>query len=92
MRNYQLRLSEQEIIQSMSRKGNCLDNSIMENFFGLMKKEMFFGHQFEFKTLNQLKCAIIDYINYYNNDRISYKLKELSPIKFRHQPIRSPII
>ena len=80
------------IIQSISRKGNCLDNSPTENLFGVMKREMFYGHEFEFKTLNQLKCAIIDYINYYNNDRISWKLKGLSPINFGQQSIRSPII
>ena len=80
------------IIQSMSRKGNCLDNAPTENLFRVMKREMFYRHEFEFKTLNQLKCAIIDYINYYNNDRIYCKLKGLSPINFRHQSIQSPII
>ena len=80
------------IIQSMSRKGNCLDNAPTENLFGVMKREMFYSHKFEFKTLNKLKCAIIDYINCYNNDRISCKLKGLSQINFRHQSIQSPII
>ena len=89
---YRETLKAHGIIQSMSRKGNCLDNSPTENLFGVMKREMFYGHEFEFKTLNQLKCAIIDYINYYNNERISCKLKGLSPINFRHQSIQSPII
>ena len=44
-------LKREGIIQSMSRKGNCLDNSVMENFFGIMKKEMFYGHEYEFKSL-----------------------------------------
>jgi len=92
MYEYKETLKAHGIIQSMSRKGNCLDNSPTENFFGILKREMFYGHEFEFKTLNQLKEAIIDYINYYNNDRISCKLKGLSPIKFRHQSIQSPII
>ena len=92
MYEYKETLKAHGITQSMSRKGNCLDNSPTENFFGIMKREMFYGHEFEFKTLNQLKEAIIDYINYYNNDRISCKLKGLSPIKFRHQSIQSPII
>lgn len=92
MYEYRETLKAHGIIQSMSRKGNCLDNSPTENLFGVMKREMFYGHEFEFKTLNQLKCAIIDYINYYNNDRISCKLKGLSPNNFRHQSIQSPII
>ena len=60
---------------------------LTKNFFGVMKREMFYGHEFEFKTLNQLKQAIIDYINYYNNDRISCKLKGLSPINDRISPL-----
>jgi len=92
MYEYKETLKAHGITQSMSRKGNCLDNSPTENFFGIMKREMFYGHEFEFKTLNQLKEAIIDYIDYYNNDRISCKLKGLSPIMFRHQSIQSPII
>lgn len=50
----------------MSRKGNCLDNSLMENFFGVMKNEMFYGHENEFETLDELEESIINYINYYN--------------------------
>lgn len=92
MYEYREALKAHGIIQSMSRKGNCLDNSPMENFFGVMKREMFYGHEWEFETLTQLKEAIIDYINYYNNERISCKLKGLSPINFRHQSIQSPII
>ena len=64
MYEYREELKAHGIIQSMSRKGNYLDNSQTENFFGVMKREMFYGHEFEFKTLNQLKQAIIDYINY----------------------------
>lgn len=92
MYEYREALKTHGIIQSMSRKGNCLDNSPMENFFGVMKREMFYGHEWEFKTLSQLKEAIMDYINYYNYERISCKLKGLSPINFRHQSIQSPII
>ena len=85
MRNYQNRLSELEIIQSMSRKGNCLDNSIMENFFGLMKNEMFYGHEYEFKSLEELEKAMVKYIEYYNNERIMEKTKGLSPLTYRQQ-------
>ena len=69
--------------QSMSRKGNSLDNSVMENFFGRMKTEMFYGYRFE--SLDELKQEIHDYIFYYNNKRIKSKLKGLSPIEFRTQ-------
>ena len=65
----------------MSRKGNCLDNSVMENFFGLLKSEMFYRHNFS--SSNELIYAIKEYIDYYNNDRIRVKLKGLSPVNYR---------
>ena len=68
----------------MSRKGNCLDNSPTENFFGRMKEEMFYGKEHLYTTMNELKAAIIDYINYYNNERIVVRL-HMSPIQFRIQ-------
>ena len=43
MKAYSHRLKEERIFQSMSRKGNCLDNSVMENFFGLLKQEIYYG-------------------------------------------------
>ena len=70
----------------MSRKGNCLDNSPMENFFGIMKNEMFYGHEYEFKTLDELEKAMSEYINYYNSKRITEKTKGLSPLSYRQQP------
>jgi len=78
-------LKDKNIIQSMSRKGNCLDNSPMENFFGKLKNEMFYGNEYKFKTLNQLELAIKEYIHYYNNERITVKLKGLTPVQFRNQ-------
>lgn len=83
MKQYQHRLKEKGIIQSMSRKGNCLDNSVMENFFGLLKSEMFYRHKFG--SSEELMTAIRAYIDYYNNDRIKAKLNGLSPVKFRTQ-------
>ena len=77
------RLKEKGIIQSMSRKGNCIDNCIMETFFGTIKKEMFYGHEQDFKTFDQLKKAIAEYIDYYNNRRIKSKTKWMPPVKFR---------
>ena len=87
MEDYQDRLKEKGIIQSMSRKGNCLDNSPMENFFGIMKNEMFYGHEYEFGSIENLKKAIIEYIDYYNNERIVTRLKGLSPIQYRQQSL-----
>jgi putative transposase len=75
------RLKEHKIFQSMSRKGNCLDNSPMENFFGLMKQEMYYGEAL--CTFEELKKRIEDYIHYYNNKRIKQKLAGMSPIQYR---------
>ena len=80
-------LKDKGIIQSMSRKGNCLDNCPIENFFGKLKNEMFYGHEYEFKTLDQLKKAIEEYIDYYNNKRIKTKLKGLTPCQARDQAL-----
>ncbi|AVM41813.1 hypothetical protein C5Q98_04810 [Fastidiosipila sanguinis] len=77
------RLETRGIKQSMSRKGNCLDNSPMENFFGIMKQEMFYGE--DFKNLEQLIEVIIEYIKWYNEDRIKVKLNGLSPVEYRLQ-------
>jgi len=87
MYQYHNALKEKGIIQSMSRKGNCLDNSPMENFFGKMKNEMFYGHEYEFKTLEQLEKAMREYIDYYNNERIQVKLKGLTPCQARSQSL-----
>ncbi len=80
---YQARLREKGVIQSMSRKGNCVDNCIMESFFGTLKNEMFYGHESEFKTFDDLHKAIEKYIDYYNNERIKSKTKWIPPSKFR---------
>ena len=89
MTQYHKALRERGITQSMSRKGNCLDNSPMENFFGKMKNEMFYGHEFEFETLEQLQKAMEEYIDYYNNERIQVKLKGLTPCQARNQSLYS---
>ena len=85
MKPYQKRLKDKGIIQSMSRKGNCLDNSVMENFFGLLKSEMYYHH--EFNSTDELMVAIKEYIDYYNNKRIKEKLKGLSPVQYRTKSI-----
>ena len=71
---YQKSLREHGIIQSMSRKGNCLDNSKTENLFSKMKKEMFYGHEKEFRSFAELRGAIEEYISWYNNERIVDRL------------------
>lgn len=73
MKAYQKLLKRHGIIQSMSRKGNCLDNSPTENFFGRLKTEIFYDREQEYESLDQLKEAIENYIEYYNNERIIVK-------------------
>ena len=68
---YQRLLAEHNITQSMSRKGNCMDNGAMENFFGRLKVEMFYGEHFQ--SVDDFIQALHDYIHYYNNERISLK-------------------
>jgi transposase InsO family protein len=78
---YQRLLKEHNIIQSMSRKGNCMDNGAMENFFGRLKVEMFYGEKF--RTVDEFVHCLEEYISYYNNERISLKLKGMSPVQYR---------
>lgn len=83
MRSYQKMLKDKGIRQSMSRKGNCYDNSVMENFFGILKSE--FYHNRRFSSVQQFSKELSEYIDYYNNRRIKVKLKGLSPVQFRTQ-------
>lgn len=83
MRQYCHTLKEKGITQSMSRKGNCYDNSVMENFFGIMKSELLYLKEFE--SVKHFKVELEKYIDYYNNKRIKAKLKGLSPIQYRTQ-------
>ncbi|WP_144435024.1 IS3 family transposase [Actinobacillus pleuropneumoniae] len=85
MADYQEMLRKHHIKQSMSRKGNCLDNGAMESFFGRLKTECYFGKRFE--TFEQLEKVIHEYIHYYNNERIQVKLKGLSPVQYRTQSL-----
>ena len=81
MKPYQNWLKERGIKQSFSRKGNCMDNSPMENFFGIMKNEMYYGYTYNSKE--ELLTAMKEYIEYYNNERINIKRKGLSPLAYR---------
>lgn len=80
-KNWVKTLKDHHVFQSMSRKGNCLDNSPMENFFGLLKQEMYYGEAL--RTYEELKRDIESYINYYNNKRIKQKLAGMSPVQYR---------
>ena len=77
------KLKEHGIIQSMSRKGNCYDNCIMETFFGRMKNEMYYGYEKSYNSFEDFAEAVRDYINYYNNERIQEKTKWMPPVKYR---------
>lgn len=81
--NYRRMLADRSVTQSMSRKGNCLDNAAMESFFGTLKAEFF--HLNRFENVEQLQAGIRQYIRYYNHDRIKLKLKGLSPVQYRAQ-------
>ena len=81
MKAYSHRLKEERIFQSMSRKGNCHDNSIMENFFGILKQEIYYG--VVYYSYEELRSAIEQYIKYYNEYRIKEKLEWISPVQYR---------
>ena len=85
MEPYIKELKAKGIRQSMSRKGNCLDNSVMENFFGLLKSELLYLQ--DFTSPEDFKAQLIEYMDYYNNHRIKCKLKGLSPVQYRTQSL-----
>jgi putative transposase len=82
---YQRQLQERQLVQSMSRKGNCLDNAAMESFFAVLKSEFFYLNKFD--SVDALQDGLTDYIRYYNHDRIKLKLKGLSPVQYRTQAL-----
>ncbi len=84
MQAYQTSLATRGLVQSMSRKGNCLDNAAMESFFAVLKTEFFYLNKFT--SVEQLEQGIKEYIHYYNHERIKLKLKGLSPVQYRNQP------
>ena len=68
-------LKKHGIRQSMSRKGNCYDNSIMETFFGRLKNEIYYGYEKSYSSFEEFSKAIEEYIYYYNNERIQSTTK-----------------
>lgn len=81
MKQYQYVLQQNGVTQSMSRKGNCLDNAVIENFFGTLKSELYYLKKYN--SIFQLKKEIMAYINYYNNERVKSNLNGMSPIQYR---------
>ena len=82
---YQHQLRARNMVQSMSGKGNCLDNAAMESFFATLKSEYFYLNKFA--SIEELRDGIEHYIHYYNHDRMKLKLKGLSPVQYRTQPL-----
>lgn len=82
---YRRELLDRGLTQSLSRKGNCLDNAAMESFFGTLKSECF--HLEKFDSIAQLQASLHRYIHYYNHQRIKTKLKGLSPVQYRTQAL-----
>jgi len=76
-------LKEHGIIQSMSRKGNCYDNCVMETFFGRLKNELYYGYESNYDSFESFANAVNEYIHYYNHERIQAKTKWMSPVKYR---------
>ena len=74
-------------VQSMSRKANCYDNAVMENFFGHLKTEMYHGEVFG--TVEEFTQAVEDYIQWYNTERIQQRLKGLTPMQYRNQTLEA---
>lgn len=87
LKSYQRMLRQKGIRQSMSRKGNCWDNAVIENFFGLLKSELLYLQDFD--SMEHFKHELIAYLNYYNNRRVKEKLKGLSPVQYRIQTLQS---
>lgn len=85
-KQYRRMLRAKGVQQSMSRKGNCLDNAVIENFFGLLKSELLYLQKFE--SMEHFKAELIEYLDYYNNRRIKAKLKGLPPAIHRLQALK----
>lgn len=88
-KEYRDLLSRHGITQSMSRKGNCYDNCIMETFFGRMKNEMYYGYEDDFPSFDIFSKAVDEYMEYYNNHRIQKKTKWMPPVKYREASVCS---
>ena len=89
-KKYQDSLEHYGITQSMSRKGNCLDNAVIENFFGLLKSELLYLQEFE--SMEHFERELEEYINYYNNKRMKAKLKNMESCRIQNSSLRNCLI
>lgn len=80
------KLKEMKMIQSMSRKGNCVDNSPIESFFGHLKDELDYK---ECKTFEELSFNVDEYMRYYNNERSQWERKKMTPVEYRNHLLKS---
>jgi len=87
MKKYRSALIQRGITQSMSRKGNCYDNAVIESFFGILKSELLYLKEFE--SIDHFKIELEKYINYYNHKRIKAKLKGMSPVQYRVHALKA---
>ncbi|MEH7080427.1 IS3 family transposase [Bacillus velezensis] len=87
MKKYRSALIQRGITQSMSRKGNCYDNAVIESFFGTLKSELLYLKEFE--SIDHFKIELEKYINYYNHKRIKAKLKGMSPVQYRVHALKA---
>jgi putative transposase len=87
MKHYRKVLSERGVTQSMSRKGNCYDNAVIENFFGILKSELLYLKEFE--SVEHFKQELVKYMDYYNHKRIKRKLKGMSPVQYRTHTLQA---
>ena len=83
MKQYNMWLKAKGIQQSFSRKGNCMDNSLMENFFGILKNEMFYGEKWDKISVEEFISIINQYMQWYRDKRIKLSLGGLSPMEYR---------
>lgn len=79
---FYMRLKDHHMKQSMSRVAHCIDNGAMEGFWGILKREMYYGHRFT--TRDTLVDAITDYVDYYNNRRLQRKLNVMTPMAYHN--------
>mgnify|MGYP003394194205 CR=1 FL=1 len=84
---YIRKIEESEMIQSMSRKGNCIDNAPIESFFGHFKDDIDYNHC---RTIEELNLTIEEYMRYYNNQRHQWKLKKMTPVEYRNHLFNCP--
>jgi transposase InsO family protein len=87
MHQYEQTLKKHDITQSMSRKGNCYDNAVIENFFGILKSEFLYTQEFE--SIEHFYAELEEYIKYYNHKRIKAKLKGMSPVQYRTHALKA---